>query len=159
MKLRFVKFLTSLENEIEKKEGGEEEGPPLRVLPSPPAGRAQSSPRSHFCFLFLSSFPHSFPPQPHQPTSSVAPACRPPRVGRAIFPSYPSPAVLLLPSFFIKLPKQKSVAVVTWRGTQLAGPAVACVCPARPQAPPPGGPLVLRFLSSLSAVHPHRAEP
>ena len=34
MKLRFVKFLTSRENEIEKKEGGEG-GPTLRTLPSP----------------------------------------------------------------------------------------------------------------------------
>ena len=31
--------------------------------------------------------------------------------------SYPSPAVLLLPFFFIKLPKQQGMAYVAWRGT------------------------------------------
>lgn len=69
---------------------------------------------------------------PHQPTSSS--------VGRHVSgeqysPAISSPAVLLLPSFFIKLPKQKSVAVVTWRSTRLptqfADPTVACERPAR----------------------------
>ena len=39
--------------------------------------------------------------------------------------SYPYPSCFALPSFFIKLPKRQSVAVVAWRGIQLAGPAVA----------------------------------
>ena len=35
MKLHFVKFFTSRENEIEKKEEEEEGAPPLLALPSP----------------------------------------------------------------------------------------------------------------------------
>lgn len=77
------------------------------------------------------------PPPHHSVLSSSTPPHQPPSssVGRHVSgeqysPAISSPAVLLLPSFFIKLPKQKSVAVVTWRSTrlptQLAGPAVAC---------------------------------
>ena len=101
---------------------------------------------------------------PHHPASPT-PAYQPPRVGRAIFPSYPSPAVLLLPFFFIKLPKQQNVAVVAWRSTLLADPASrpshSMWRPARRTLAPPGGPLVLhllRSLPSLGAVHPHRAK-
>lgn len=123
MKLRFVKFFTSRENEIEKKEE-EEVGPPSRALSLLASPRPE--PRSRYLLpppfiipLFLSppaslarSFPHS-------------PACLPPRVGRAMSSSYPCHSrSASLPSFFIKLPKQKSGKGRTVAGAQLAGPAV-----------------------------------
>lgn len=102
MKLRFVKFLTSRENEIEKKEDGEEEGPPLRVLPSPPAGRSQSSPRSHFCFLFLSSSHSPLPPlsptSPHRPSQLVGR-----HVSGSSCPSYPSTSCSASPFLLHKI--------------------------------------------------------
>ena len=76
--------------------------PPVRPRPKP---RSRSSPPPP---SFRSPFLHPAPPA----RSSTTPASPPPRVGRAIFSSYPSPAVPLLPSFFIKLPKQKSMADV-----------------------------------------------
>ena len=48
----------------------------------------------------------------------------PPRIGRISPPAILAPAVPLFPSFFIKLPKQQSVAVIAWRGVQLVGSAV-----------------------------------
>ena len=45
--------------------------------------------------------------------------------------SYPRSSCFAFPFFFIKLPKPQSVAVVAWRGTQLAGPAIAA-----PSSPP-----------------------
>ena len=87
----------------------------LQCLPSPP-GRALSL--SSTSFLLPSSrstLHHSLPSAP-----STAPASPPPRVGRAMPSSYPSPAVPLLPFFFIKLPRQKSVAGRPWRSTQLS---------------------------------------
>ena len=85
MKLRFVKFFTSRENEIEKKEGGEEGvGLPSRALSS-----LSQSPLPLPSLTITSVLsPSTQPTSPHRP----APACRPPRVGRAIFSSY------LLPS-------------------------------------------------------------
>ena len=68
-----------------------------------------------------SRLPHSPPPSATSQKSQTS--------------SYPCPSCPTFPSFFIKLPKRqsRSVAVVAWRGTQLAGPAVA-VRPARSQA-------------------------
>lgn len=101
----------------------EEGGPTFRALPSPspPAARARFCSRS--CSLLPSSF-HSLLLHPaHQPAtyppSLSAATCR-----RAMSSSYPSPAVPLLPFFFIKLPKQKSVEERTVAGAQLADPAV-----------------------------------
>ena len=39
--------------------------------------------------------------------------------------SYPCSSCFAFPFFFIKLPKQQSVAVVAWRSVQLASPAIA----------------------------------
>ena len=127
MKLRFVKFFTSRENEIEKKE--EEGGAlPSRAPPSPSQAAARARFRSP---LLSSSFPLSLPPP--SPPARIPP---PQLVSRHVseeqsFQLSPPPAVPLLPSFFIKLPKQQSVAVVTWRSTQLADPAVTGGRPAR----------------------------
>ena len=120
MKLRFVKFLTSRENEIEKKEEGEV-GLTSRALPSlsQAAAIAPLPPSSFHHSVLLSLHPA------HQPASSYRPACQPPRVGRAISSSYPSPAVPSLPFFFIKLPKQQSVE----RRTVAGRPAYRPSCP------------------------------
>ena len=156
MKLHFVKFLTSRENEIEKKEeGGRRLKFQCLFSPGQSAARLPLSPS----FLHRSPFPPPVPPA----RILRHPASPPPRVRRAIFSSYPSPAVLLLSFFFIKLPKRKSVAdVVPSQPVQLSYPTIACGRPARRTLAPPGGLLVLhrfRFLLSLGAVHPHRAKP
>ena len=143
MKLRFVKFLTSLENEIEKKEGGGGRSTALACsvthsqaaaiaplpLPLPPP------------FITPFSLPPPSPTSPHRP----APACRPPRVGRAMPSSYPSPSCSASPFLLHKLLKPQSVAVVTWRAP--SSPAQlqrrpACQqallprCPTCPPSPP-----------------------
>ena len=106
MKLRFVKFFTSRENEIEKKEG-EDGGQTFRAL-SPPCQPAARPP------LPLHPPPAIVPTlssstQLHQPASSIARlACRHGSEEQCP-PAVPAPAVLPLPSFFIKLPKRKSV--------------------------------------------------
>ena len=124
MKLRFVKFLTSRENEIEKKEeGGRGRGPtitcsfhhPARPRPAP---LPLSSPSSlHHSRPLLLLHPAHQPASP-RPSLSAA-TCR---KSNALQLSLP--AVLLLPFFFIKLPKQKSVEGRTVAGAQLADPAV-----------------------------------
>ena len=113
MKLRFVKFLTSRENEIERKE--DDDGTTASAVIPPGRARACSPPPSprHHPALSL-----------HPSRPSTAPASSPPRVRRAMSSSCLCPAVSLLPFFFIKLPKQKSVAAIAWRSTQLADPAV-----------------------------------
>lgn len=124
MKLRLVKFLTSRENEIEEKE--EESGAlPLRALSSLSQAAARA-PASAPTSVFFSSHHFRFPLPPPSPTSPqpTRPACQPPRVGRAMLPAIPSPAVPLLPSFFIKLPKQQSGEGRTVAGAYLTGPAV-----------------------------------
>ena len=90
--------------------------------------------RSHrFRFRSLTLLPPSFAISLHPaPPARILrrPAPPPPRIGRAIFSSYPSPAVPLLPFFFIKLPKQQSVAdvadVVPSQPIQLSYPTIAC---------------------------------
>ena len=121
MKLRFVKFLTSRENEIERKEEG---GRSTALACSTVTQLARNHSPAPALPFSLHHFILSPSTQPRQPTSSVAPACRPPRVGRARLSSYPSPAVPLLPSFFIKLLKQHSVEGRTVAGTYLADSAV-----------------------------------
>ena len=130
---------------------------PASSQPYPPAPAPRSS-LHHSHSLSL----HPAPP------ARIAP---PQLVGRHVSgeqysPAISSPAVLLLPSFFIKSPKQQSVAVVTWRSTQLADPACrsnySVRAPSSPRLRPPGSLLVLhhlRFLPSLGAVHPQRLEP
>ena len=131
MKLRFVKFLTSRENEIEKKEEGGG-ALPSRAPPSP----SQTAARAHAPLLpSLSIISLSPPPVP--PACVLRrPASPPPRIGRAIFSSYPSSSCSALPPFFfIKLSKQQSVAdVVPSQPVQLSCPTITCWCPARPQA-------------------------
>ena len=115
MKLRLVKFLTSRENEIEKKEEGGRSTTIMRSASTQPGRGLGHSPApfslssslhlSILSFLFLRPA-RNLPPQlvgRHVPPSSCS--------------SYLSPAVLLLPFFFIKLLKQQGMAYVTWRGT------------------------------------------
>ena len=77
--------------------------------------------------------------------------------------SYPSPAVSLLPFFFIKLLKQQSVEGRTVAGVQLVDPAVLpndnIAAPSSPHPCPfiqSGG---RPQLPSLGALPPHRAKP
>ena len=89
-----------------------------------PLGRSQSH-------LYRSLLPPSFhsppPPQPHHPASSAAQLPLRHVSGEQYSPAISSPAVPLLPSFFIKLPKQQSVAVVVpSQPTQLSYPTIAC---------------------------------
>ena len=128
MKLRFVKFFTSRENEIEKKEeGGRSTALACSTVTQLARSHSPASAPRSCLHHFHSSSLHPAPP------ARIAP---PQLVGRHVSgeqysPAISSPAVLLLPSLFIKLPKQKSVAVVTWRSTLPADPAVACGRPAR----------------------------
>ena len=113
MKLRLVKNFTSRENEIEKKEEGEGVLPSC-VLPPPGCGLGHSpAPFSLSSSLHLSILSFLF----LRPARNLPPQL----VGRHVPPSscssYLSPAVLLLPFFFIKLLKQQGMAYVTWRGT------------------------------------------
>lgn len=131
MKLRLVKFFTSRENEIEKKEEEEGRSPAITRSTAPARSRPESPlpapvPFSHY--HFCSPLP---PPLP-QPASRRAQLVGRHVPGEQYSPANPPPAILLLPSFFIKLPKQKSVAVVTWRSTQLADPASRPSCSGRP---------------------------
>ena len=150
MKLRFVKFFKSRENEIEKKEEEGGEALPSRA-PPPPSQLAAISPRSRSPLL-PSSFPFSLPPpsstSPHRP----APACRPPRVGRAIFSSYLLPSCSTSPFLLHKITEaterggchvakhpacRPSLPIQLQRaGAQLAAPA-----PSRQLACPPPPPL------------------
>ena len=128
MKLRLVKFLTSHENEIEKKEEGGGSTTIMRSASTQPGrGLGQSpAPFSLSSSLHLSIL--SFPA--HQPASFAAPACQPPRVAPAI----PPPAVPLLPSFFIKLPKQQSGRPLRSVVPSLPAQLADCGRPACPQA-------------------------
>ena len=121
MKLRFVKFLTSRENEIEK----EEEGGYHHVLRYPHLGRGQSHLSCSRPPPFIISVLFS-PPVP--PACFLRrPASPPPRVGRAIFSSYPSPSCLASPFLLHKLLKEQSVAaVVPSQPVQLSYPTIAC---------------------------------
>ena len=138
MKLRFVKFFTSRENEIEKKEEGGR-SPTTTCLAATQLSRSQSPPSFPllFSFLFIISALLSLHP---------APLAAPPPLqfllrhgtGEQCPPAVSSPAIPPLPSFFIKSPKQQSVAVVTWRSTLPADPASRSSCsvraPSSPQA-------------------------
>ena len=136
MKLRFVKFFTSRENEIEEKEEGGGSTTIMRSASAQP-GRGQSSllllplqPSSlHLSILSSSTILRQQVPSPpfqlvcrHVPPSSCS--------------SYPSPAVPLFPFFFIKLLKQQDMAYVAWRCTQPAGPACRSSQPVQPQRRP-----------------------
>ena len=121
MKLRFVKFLTSRENEIETKEGGEEgEGALPSRAPLPPSQAAAPLHSPLLPSSLHSSSLHPAPPARIPPPQLV---CRHVS-GEQYSPAIPPPAVPLLPSFFIKLPKQQSVEGRTVAGAQLADPAV-----------------------------------
>ena len=122
MKLRFVKFLTSLENEIEKKEEGGRRSA-IACSSIPQLGRGQSPLSFHL--LLPSSFPSPLPPSSSTSLHSPPPQLARRHVsGEQYSPAISSPAVPLLPFFFIKLLKQQSGVVVAWRSAQPAGPAV-----------------------------------
>ena len=116
MKLRFVKFLTSRENEIEKKE---EEGPTLHALLSSQLGRGQSH-LSRSYLLLPPSFTISLHPA-QLPRTLRRPAPPPPRTGRAIFSSYPLSSCSASPFLLHKITEATERG---GRGTQLADPAV-----------------------------------
>lgn len=133
MKLRFVKFLTSRENEIEKKEGGEEgEGGPI-LARSTTSQLARNHSPLPFPFLFIIS---TLPPftQSHQPAPPTAPVSPPPRVGRAMPSSYPSPSCSASPFLLHKITETAE------RGGKDRGGRPACrpSCNRRaPSSPPP----------------------
>ena len=130
MKLRLVKFLTSRENEIEKKEEGRL---PSYALPPPSQATARAPLRSRSPPPFIfPSFPSSSFAQPAtcRPSLSAA-TCR-----QAVAPAIPPPAVPLLSFFFIKLPKQQGMAYVAWCCTQPAGPTCRSSQPVQPQRRP-----------------------
>ena len=128
MKLRLVKFLTSRENEIEKKEEGGRSTTITRPSATQPGRNQSSCPLPDLTLLLPSSFLPLPPPSPRQPatcrSSLSAATCR-----QVVAPAIPPPAVPLLPFFFIKLPKQKSGrplrSVVPSLPVQLAGLAIA----------------------------------
>ena len=107
MKLRLVKFLTSHENEIEKKEEGGRSTTITRPSATQPGRNQSSCPLPDLTLLLPSSFLPLPPPSSRQPAtcrpSLSAATCR-----QAVAPAIPPPAVPLLPFFFIKLPKQQS---------------------------------------------------
>lgn len=116
------------------------------------SGRGQS-PRSRSRFLLPSSFRSLSLLHPlHQPTSS-APACQPPRIGRAIFSSYLLPSCLASPFLLHKITEAEERT--RWpRGeapslpTQLADPAVACGHPARRTLAPSSNRVAAVFFGS-----------
>ena len=85
------------------------------------AGRGQSVTSLR---LLSPSFSLSFPP-PAPPAIILHRLLPSATYRKSQTSSYPCSSCFVLPSFFIKLPKQKSVAVVAWRSVQLANPAVA----------------------------------
>ena len=112
MKLRFVKFLTSRENEIEKKEEGGSSTTIARSAITQP-GRGQS-----LCYILLlpSSFyslPPPIPTSPHPPP----PTCLPPRNGRVRLSSYLLPSCSASPFLLHKIPEAVERG---GRGIQLA---------------------------------------
>ena len=161
MKLRFVKFFTSRENEIEKKEGGGGRSPAItRSTTSQLARNHSPAPALPFSLHHFILSPST---QPRQPTSSVAPACRPPRVGRAIFSSY------LLPSCSASSFLIHKITEATERGgchvaeRPACRPSCSVRAPSSPAGPRPSGSSLvlhrLHLLPALGAVHPQRLEP
>ena len=102
MKLRFVKFFTSRENEIEKKEEGGRKEPAITCSSITSLARGQSSLPLPLLFSPLSSsFPSSSPsiqPTSPHPTAQLVGRHVP---GEQCSPAVPAPAVPLLPFFFI----------------------------------------------------------
>ena len=82
MKLRLVKFFTSRENEIEKKEEG---GRRINITCSTTLiqASARAHARSVLALLFPSSF-HPFLPLPPPSPQPAAPACLPPRAAKQL---------------------------------------------------------------------------
>ena len=118
MKLRFVKFLTSRENEIEKKE----EEATITYFATTQLGRGQSHrsrpPPSIPLFL-----PPPRPPTPHPPPPSFPSATN--RESNILQLSFPSCSASLF--LLHKLPKQQSMADgVPSQPTQLSYPTIAC---------------------------------
>lgn len=101
----------------EEKEGA---GPPSRA---PPSLSQAAAPLPLPALVFITSILPP-PPSPTSPLLHHSQFLLRHGSGEQYSPAIPPPAVPPLPFFFIKLPKQKSVAVVTWRSTLPADPAV-----------------------------------
>ena len=145
MKLRFVKFFTSRENEIEKKEEGGRR-PNITCSTATQLGRAQRSrsapaPRSSLHHSHSLSLHPAHQPASPRPSLSAATD----RESNALQLS-PPPAVPLLPSFFIKLPKRKSVEGRTGEERPACRPSCNRRAPSSPHPCPfiqSGGPRLL----------------
>lgn len=157
MKLRFVKFLTSRENEIEKREEGGR-SPTITCLVIPQLARSQTplpfSPSSlHHSILSPLSSPTNLPHPPPQLVGRHVPP--------SSCPSYPSPSCSTSPFLLHKITgaEERGRHCVAWYPACWPSlPTQLWRRPARPQA---RGPLVLhrfRFLLDLMTVHPHRAK-
>ena len=159
MKLRLVKFFTSRENEIEKKEGGEGRSPAIACSVTQLARNHSPRFRSP---LLSSSFPFFLPPpsptSPH-PTAQL--------VGRHVSgeqcpPAIPSPSCPASPFFLHKITEAVKRGGKNRGGRPACRPSCNRRAPSSPHPRPPGSLLVLhhlRFLPSLGAVHPQRWEP
>ena len=163
MKLRFVKFLTSHENEIEKKEEGGRRSN-ISCLAATQPGRTQTSAPAPTSVFFSSHHPILSPStQPHQPAPPPLQFLLRHWSGKQCPPAIPSPAVPPLSSFFIKLPKRESMEGRTVAGAQLADPAVLLndnrARPAYRTLAPSSNRVAALRLPSPGAVHPHRVKP
>ena len=143
MKLRFVKFFTSRENEIEKKEGGGRSR--ITIACSVTQLARNHSPAPALPFSLHHSHSLSLHPahQPASPRPSLSAATD--RESNALQLS-PPPAVPLLPSFFIKLPKRKSVEGRTGEERPACRPSCNRRAPSSPHPCPfiqSGGPRLL----------------
>lgn len=148
---RLVKILTKCKMKLKSRRKEKQSRAAITCPTIIPPGRGQSPapvPLSSLYHSILSSSTRLTSPRPAAPSLSAA------TDRKAIAPAISLPAVPPSPFLLHKLPKQQSVAVVTWRSTQLAGPAVAGAQLAR-RPVHSRWPLVLhrfRFLPSLGAA-------
>ena len=110
-------------------------------------------------FIISILSPSTQPTSPHRP----APACRPPRIGRAIFFSYPSPSCPASPFLLHKITEAEECGGCHVAEHPASRSNYSVRAPSSPAGPSPSGTTLvlhhLRFFPSLGAVHPHRAEP
>lgn len=115
MKLRFVKFLTSRENEIEEKE--DEDGTTTSTILPP--GRDQSLPSTSLLPPSPHSLPPPVPPPAPLPPSLSSATCRKNNILQLSLPSCSASPFLLH-----KITEAEERGEGPWRGASLADPAV-----------------------------------